>query len=106
MEAASIGLIVASASLLKTLLFVSVLRPFRLYGLYGALGALLFFFGSRTTWSVEAQVLGRLDEDDAMQFKKSVQDECTMVSVAVSTSLCDLVASGVRSFLMTHRLLS
>lgn len=73
------------------LVSVTVLRPFRLWDLYGAPGIILYLFGSRTTWNVEAQVLGRQDEDDAMQFKKSVQDECTMVSVAVCTTPCGII---------------
>jgi len=59
------------------------LTSIRLLNLYGPSGFLLYYFGSLTTWRVEAQVLGRLDDDDAMGFKKSVQDEGTMVSVAV-----------------------
>lgn len=88
------------------IIIIPTLRPFRLWSLYGVPGIFLFLFGSQTTWSVEAQVLGRLGEDDALQFKKSVQDECTMVSVAVSTYSCDMIVSDLRLFLMLYRLLS
>ena len=60
------------------------LRAIRLFGLYGPSGLLLFWFGSKSTWRMEAQVLGELTDEDALAFKKCVQDECIMVSVAVS----------------------
>lgn len=60
-------------------------RPLDLFDLYGYPGLALFLFGSRTTWT-EAYVLGKVNDEDAMNFKKSVQDECTMISVAVSLS--------------------
>jgi hypothetical protein len=60
------------------------LRAIRLLGLYGPSGLLLFWFGSKSTWRMEAQVLGELNDEDALAFKKCVQDECIMVSVAVS----------------------
>jgi hypothetical protein len=62
-------------------------RPVHLTKLYGPSGIILYLFGSRTTWRTEAHVLGRLNDSDARDFKKSVQDECTMISVAVSLSL-------------------
>jgi fructose-1,6-bisphosphatase len=54
-----------------------------LYDLYGSSATLLLLLGSRTTWVTEAQVLGRFQDEEALQFRQSVQDECTMVSVAV-----------------------
>ncbi|CAI6332924.1 unnamed protein product [Periconia digitata] len=54
----------------------------RLYG--GGPGFILFIFGNRTVWRTEASVLGIMDDDDALGFKKSVQDECTMISVAAA----------------------
>jgi hypothetical protein len=62
------------------------LRAIRLLELYGPSGLFLFWFGSKSTWRMEAQVLGELIDEDAMAFKKCVQDECIMVSVAVSRS--------------------
>lgn len=62
------------------------LRAIRLLKLYGRSGLFLFLFGSKLTWRMEAQVLGELNDEDALAFKKCVQDECTMVSVAVSRS--------------------
>lgn len=58
-------------------------RPLDLFELYGWLGFVLLLFGSRTTWRTEAYVLGKVNDSDALEFKKYVQDECTMISVAV-----------------------
>lgn len=60
------------------------MRGIRLLKLYGPSGLFLFWFGSKLTWRMEAQVLGEMADEDASAFKKCVQDECTMVSVAVS----------------------
>jgi hypothetical protein len=66
------------------LLFTQALRQsVALYDLYGPTATLLLLFGSRTTWVTEVQVLGRFENEEARQFRQSVQDECTMVSVAV-----------------------
>jgi len=59
------------------------LRIFSLTDLYGPSGVALYAFGARTTWLVQAQVLGKLVDNDALDFKKAIQDECTMISVAV-----------------------
>jgi hypothetical protein len=64
-----------------------IFRPLHLFRLYGLGGLFLYAFGNRTTWCVQAQVLGNLENSDAETFKKSVQDECTMISVAVRTFL-------------------
>jgi hypothetical protein len=61
-------------------------RPFQLFRLYGVSAPFVLLFGSRTTWITEAMVLGRFIDKDAMEFRKAVQDECTMVSVAVCMS--------------------
>lgn len=50
--------------------------------------------GSRTMWKVEVQVLSQVRDDDAMQFKKSVLDECNMVSVAVSNHYMHILQCG------------
>ncbi|CZS93649.1 uncharacterized protein RAG0_03831 [Rhynchosporium agropyri] len=62
----------------------TIRRPMDLVDLYGVSGIFLYFFGSRTTWGTEAQVLGTVSDDDALSFKKSVQDECTIISVAAA----------------------
>ncbi len=59
-------------------------RPFELIRLYGPPGVILFYFGSRNTWRLQAQVLGELKKEDAFSFTRCVKDECTMISVAVS----------------------
>jgi len=69
--------------LVKLLLFNPPLRVFGLIRLYGLSGIVLFFFGSWIVWSLEAQVLARLDEDSAERFKRSILDECTMISVSI-----------------------
>ena len=61
-------------------------RGLQLYELYGPSGIPLLLFGSRTIWRIQAQILGRLEADDALAFKKSVYNECTMIAVAVRTS--------------------
>ena len=86
----------ASASALVVSLSLTVdgldytLRTIRrvalLYKLYGSPGAALFLFGNRSTWRLEAHILGGLKDEDALAFKKSVQGQCNMISVAVSSS--------------------
>jgi hypothetical protein len=66
-------------------------RPIDLFDLYGVSGIFLYLFGSRTTWRTEAHVLGTVSDDDALNFKKSVQDECTMISVAVRSFIQKVV---------------
>lgn len=77
--------ILIGAAYFTALVAHQALKSIRLVILYGPSGIFLYYFGSLVTWRVEAQVLGQLDDNEAMQFKKSVQDECTMVSVAVSS---------------------
>jgi len=71
----------------------SISRPYYLFSLYGAPGLVLYLFGSWTTWRTEAHILGKVDDGDSLNFKKSVQDECTMISVAVSMTLRTKVAN-------------
>ena len=69
------------------LLASTVARAFHLFVLYGPSSIPLLLFGSRTTWRIEAQILGQLKEEDATAFKKSILDECTMIAVAVCLSI-------------------
>ena len=70
---------------LARFLFLPLRSFWHLLEVYGfAEGVLLFCFSSRSIWRLEAQVLGSLGDDDAFMFKKSVQDECTTISIAVS----------------------
>lgn len=62
-----------------------LVRAIELVRLYGTSGLYIYAFGSRATWRLQAQVLGQLRDEDAFAFKKSVTDECTMISVAVQT---------------------
>jgi hypothetical protein len=59
-------------------------RGYQLWKWYGQAGVPLFIFGNRTTWRIQAQILGELNDDDALAFKTSVYNECTMIAVAVS----------------------
>ena len=74
-----------------------ILRAIRLLKLYGSSGLFLLWFGSKSTWRLEAQVLAGVNDEEAMAFKKCVQDECIMVSVAVSRSL-----NRAESMLLNH----
>ena len=76
--------------------FQSAVQPFYLFKLYGPSGLVLQIFGNRSTWRTEAHVLGRVDDGEAMQFKKSVQDDCTMISVAVSPISTEIKAALIR----------
>jgi hypothetical protein len=64
-------------------------RVLQLYDFYGPWGIPLLLFGNRTIWRIQAQTLGRVNDDDALAFKKSVYDECTMIAVAVRTAHAD-----------------
>jgi hypothetical protein len=66
-----------------------IVRGLQLYELYGPSGTPLLLFGNRTIWRIQAQTLGRVNDDDALAFKKSVYDECTMIAVAVRTAHAD-----------------
>jgi len=75
--------------LIKPAIVAPISLAFDSIYLYGPLGPILVFFGSRTTWRLEAQVLGssidgKLIDSHAFSFKQTVSDECTMISVAVS----------------------
>jgi hypothetical protein len=59
-------------------------RGFQLCKWYGPSGIALFLFGNRTTWRIQAQILGQVKDEDALAFKTSVYNECTMIAVAVS----------------------
>jgi hypothetical protein len=48
-------------------------RPHDLIELYGYPGLALFLFRSQTTWRTEAYVLGKVNDDNALNFKKSIQ---------------------------------
>ncbi|MCJ1428527.1 hypothetical protein MMC29_006437 [Sticta canariensis] len=57
-------------------------RPLGYVRLYGISGAVVAVFGSRNIWEMQAEVLGSLNDETAMAFRKSVQDESTTSSVA------------------------
>jgi hypothetical protein len=60
-----------------------LVRGIQLFKRYGPSGIPLFLFGSRTTWRMQAQILGQVKDDDALAFTKSVYNECTMIAIAV-----------------------
>jgi hypothetical protein len=51
---------------------------------YGRSGPFVWIFGSREIWRVLAQVLRSTNDTDAMDFKKSVQDDSQVIALAVS----------------------
>lgn len=59
-------------------------RIFALNRLYGLSGLVVAFCGSSKVWEIEARLLGELDDNHAAEFRKSIQDECSMIAVAVS----------------------
>jgi hypothetical protein len=66
-------------------------RCYQLCKMYGVTGVPLFIFGNRTIWRMQAQILGELKDEDALAFKESVYNECTMIAVSVSSLLLDLL---------------
>ena len=52
--------------------------------IYGVSGVAIVCFASGNIWRLEVQILGRLSDEEAMEFRKSVENESTMVSIAVS----------------------
>jgi hypothetical protein len=53
---------------------------------YKSAGVFLWIFGSREVWQMQMQVLSSPLDTDAMNFKKSVQEDSSIVAVAVSES--------------------
>ncbi|KAF7935542.1 hypothetical protein BELL_0096g00090 [Botrytis elliptica] len=41
-------------------------------------------YGSRAVWLLQAQIIGELQDEDALAFKKMACDECTMIAVAAA----------------------
>ncbi|KAF7909882.1 uncharacterized protein EAF01_003600 [Botrytis porri] len=56
-------------------------QQWRWYGI-GAIS--LKMYGSRTVWLLQAQIIGELQDEDAIAFKKMACDECTMIAVAAA----------------------
>ena len=54
--------------------------------LYGISGYFVWAYGSQSVWRMQAKLLGSFNDNDAMAFRKSMQDECTMTAVAVCLS--------------------
>ena len=61
-----------------------IIRGYELFRWYGPSGIALWLFGNHTIWRIQAQILGEVKDEDALAFKKSVYNECTMISIAVS----------------------
>ena len=51
--------------------------------LYGVAGPVIWGFGSRGVWTLEAKVLASTEEKDATGFRKAMQRERNMTTVAV-----------------------
>jgi len=54
---------------------------------YGAVGLIVWVFGSTEIWKIQQQVLLSQGEKVAMDFKVSMQNESNMIAVAVCSSL-------------------
>lgn len=74
------------------------IRPLVLLDIYGPPGLIFWLVGSRTTWRMQVQVLGKLDDKESLEFKKSLQDGCTMVSIAVSCRSSLGIAASIAEF--------
>lgn len=59
-------------------------RYLALNRLYGSSGYIVALCGNSNVWRVEAKIIGELDDNQATEFRKSIQDECSMIAVAVS----------------------
>jgi len=51
----------------------------------------LFLFGNRTSWRLQARILGELRDEDALAFKSSVIKQCTAVALSVSIPLTQVL---------------
>jgi len=60
---------------------------------YGAVGCIVWVFGSTAIWKLQQQVLPSKGEKVAMDFKLSMQNESRMVAIAVRSSLTTLPCS-------------
>ena len=75
----------ASFSVVRYTAELYVFRPSAYVRLYGISGIVVAVFGSRNIWEMQAEVLGSRNDETAMAFRKSVQDESTTSAVAVIT---------------------
>ena len=51
--------------------------------IYGISGAVLWSFGSRDVWNVQASILGSVNDGDAVAYRDSVQSAANSIGVAV-----------------------
>jgi hypothetical protein len=51
---------------------------------YGIAGPILWLYGDRDVWRIQAKVLQSTNESDAMEFKKLAQNDSNIIAVAVS----------------------
>lgn len=60
------------------------IRPVQYVRIYGIIsGVVVTAFGARNVWDMQAEVLGSRNDETAMAFRKTVQDESTTCAVAV-----------------------
>lgn len=81
------ALIFVSKSILKYQLDVYVLRPVQYVRLYGISGIVVTLFGAGNVWDMQAEVLGSRNDETALAFRKSVQDESITCAIAVTGPL-------------------
>lgn len=58
--------------------------------IYGTSGVLLWSFGSRDVWNVQANMLGSMNDGDAVAYRDSVQSAANSIGVAVSSYPCSM----------------
>lgn len=51
---------------------------------YGPIGIALWCFASREVWQIQLQVMRSVNDADATDYKKSAQEDSSIVAVAVS----------------------
>ena len=56
---------------------------------YGLSGLIICVFGSREVWRIQVQILGSTRDSEAMDFKRSAQDDSNIIAVAVSLHFRD-----------------
>ncbi|KAF5852571.1 hypothetical protein GGP41_007956 [Bipolaris sorokiniana] len=61
---------------------------------YGVSGLVLCFFGNRDIWRVQVQVLRSTSDIDTINFRKSVQEGCSIIAVA-STILAQIAITAL-----------
>ena len=85
-----VGLIASVISIAKIayeVTYYSFADPITWIQLYGPVSGLaVAMFGNKSVWRMQADVLSSLDDTDALEFRKIIQDESAMVGISVCFS--------------------